>query len=200
MRCLHLDIGGIAPLIRIRQVIVDFAVGYQNAAFHLAFAQARQCDFVANLLAKLGPADAIPLERRAEILQGKTIPFRDAAHCRIELDVGNPQTGFLGKLQLDAVGNHALEKLPLERIARRQLDVLRSQLPLYHREAGAQFESGNRIVIDHGNDAVHLDRLRAPGLGLRRLKQKAGKKNGGQKTKNHGVVSGLSVLCWLITP
>ena len=101
---------------------------------------------------------------------------------------------------MHAIGNHAFEKLPFEYIARRQLHVLSAQLAFHRSETGAQFKGGNGLVVYHGNDAIGLDRLDAPRLGVRRGEGEAGEQAKQQKTKDHGVVSGASVPGWLITP
>jgi hypothetical protein len=101
----------LSPCSGIGQVVVDFAVGHHDAAFHFAVAQPRQHDFVADLLAELGPQDAVPFQRGAEVLQGKLVALGDAAQGRVEFDVGYAQAGVAGELQLHAVGDHAFEQL-----------------------------------------------------------------------------------------
>ena len=119
MRGLHLHGAGIAALVGIRQVVVDLAIGDDDAALDLTVAQAGQHDFLANLLAKLGPGDAVLFQCSTELRQAEAVAFGNAAHRGVEFDVGDAQAGFPGELHLHAIGDHAFEQLFFEHLARR---------------------------------------------------------------------------------
>ncbi len=196
----HFDVGAAASGHEVRQVVVDLAIGNHDAALHFAFAQAREDDLLANLLAELGPGDAVLFQRRAEVLQRELVAFGDAAHGGVEVKIRYAQPGFLGVLELHAIGDHALEQLLFQDFARRQLHLLVAQLALHGSEAGAQLVGGDGFVVDHGDDAVDLQRLRAWRLGMGQRDGEAGEQAEQQNAKFHGVSKGDSEFCWLIRP
>jgi hypothetical protein len=122
-----------------------------RCGFRLRARAARQDDFLANLLAELGPDHAVPLQRGAEILQGKLVAFRDAAHGGIELDIGYAQPGFLGELQLHRSVIMRSSNCRSRTSRGGSLHLLVAQLALDRGEAGAQFVCGDGFVIDHGD-------------------------------------------------
>ena len=65
---------------------------------------------------------------------------------------------------------------------------------------GAQLVGGDGFVVDHGDDAVDLQRLRAWRLGMGQRDGEAGEQAEQQNAKFHGVSKGDSEFCWLIRP
>jgi hypothetical protein len=153
--------------------VLDFAIGDNDAAFHLAVTQPGQHDLLANLLAELGPGDAVAFQRRAKLLQGESVAFGDPPQRSVELDVGNPQSGFLGELKLYPVGDHPFQQLLFQDGARGQLHVLGAQLAFDNRGPGAQLIRGYGFIVDYGDDSVDLLRLGSPRLGLCREQEES---------------------------
>ena len=128
----------------------------------LALAQPRHDDLGADVLAKLRERHAVSFERRAQLRHRDLVLLGDPPDRAIELRVVDAQPRLLGELELDAVGDHALEELPFDdRPRRRRGSLLRE---LLHRELSSLLElaRGDRLVVDDGDDAVDHDRPPRP--------------------------------------
>ncbi|MPM97632.1 hypothetical protein SDC9_144807 [bioreactor metagenome] len=131
--CAQQDVGQLVFLIAagsclIGEVIVDFAVGDDQLAIDLPFAQANRDHFVTDIFPEAGVLDAILFQRCTEFRNGHPVSCRDAADGLIELDIVDPHAGILGVLQLRTIHDQALEHLALQNILRRQGSSLFFQL------------------------------------------------------------------------
>jgi hypothetical protein len=115
---------------------------------------------VADFVAEALPADAVLLEGLAEVGHRHAVVVGDAPEGPVEGDVVDPQGGFAGELQLQALDDLALQHLAFEHVGRRQRRALAAQLAGDLFDPLAQLGAGDDVAVHDRHDAVHLDGLR----------------------------------------
>ena len=149
-----------------REQDIDLGIGDVDAALHEALAQALHQELVAHGVAELGVAEAVALERGAQLVEADVVLLREPHHRLVELGVVDPDAGLLRARELQPDRDQPLEHLALDHLARRQLPgapgVLREDVA----DRAVEFALQDDVLVHHRDDAVD-------GIGRERLRPRA---------------------------
>ena len=106
--------------LHVLEEVVDLALGDLDLAVHLALAQPRDQDLVADVVAELLERHPLPVERRAKVGKRQLVLLGNHLHRPVDLLVVGAHAGVPRVLHLHTVADHALEHLALEHVGGRE--------------------------------------------------------------------------------
>jgi len=133
---------------------VHFAFAHLHARLRIALAQALDGDLVAQRAAELVEGHAIGLEPLAQAVRRGAVLLGYGVDGVVQFGVADADAAFggAGHLQLDQ--HQALEHLPLQHRARRQLARLVGVLGQHVLHGAVHFALQHHVLVHHGGDAV----------------------------------------------
>ena len=145
-------------------------VAHLDLVVHLALAQPRQEDLLAQVLAPELERHAVGLQRAPELGQRHLVALGDALHGAVELQLVDADAGLARHLQLRLLEDQALQHLALEHFALGRGRILPAQLPLGAADGVVQLGKRDDFLVDDRDDAVD------DGHALRRRRKRQGEK------------------------
>ncbi len=137
-----------------REEVLHLLIGHLDTLGNAALTHTADDHLAADLLAGGFQAKTVTGQRLAELLQRHVVALGDGAHGLVEFFVGDADAGALTDLQLQILGDQALEHLLLQHVGRRRIGaaLLDGLLDLAH--ALIQLALHDDVVIDDRHHAI----------------------------------------------
>src|SRR5690554_7338315 len=152
--------GLITPHLRIQEVAY-FLITDLDAFGHTSLTYPVDDYFPANLLPGLAIADAVPLQRSTELLEGNAVALGQLLHGLVQRGIIDLDTGPLTHLQLNAFQDQPVHYLLADLFGRWQLAAAAlTELGADAVDPFLHLTGHDDIVVDDGHHPVQLDHLR----------------------------------------